>query len=257
MKAKILLTLIMLGIIIQAGFGKKLYSQDISIEVLEDGSAIVNEKYLIDLNQTEAQEFNNISKQNPSNLTAWQNFYSIIKPSVINPKDLMITATKIGGGQFGYEILLTYKVEKFAELKQEKGRYEYWVIKGDKTIFYDNNSKIFSLPIDSDLTIKIKGIKEEDLTNIIPNPWFKSGNIIRWTGGTSAKELKIEYVREKKISESFDLTASIKELLTDPLNLTVIIIIIGLLAVYRRQVKKIILESLSGEEEIEPPKRHV
>ncbi len=252
---KIFALAIILLIFAQLGSAKKLISHDISIEVKESNAA-VTERYLLGLNVTEANEFDNISKTSASELKAWQEFYDKIKVSLKSYDNLMISSTKIGGGQFGYEVKLEYLVENFSPIIEEQGRYETRKIIGKEFVFYDNDTGILVIPVETYLNIKLLDTTPENIVKLSPTPWISDGTSFKWIGGTYTSDFEIIYKTEKAVSESFGLEQTIKQIITDPIYAGIIIIILVLAMIYRKQLVKIIVESFT-EEEIELPKKEL
>jgi len=252
---KTLSFLLIFLIIASPVIAKKIVSHDISIEV-KDSNASVTERYLLGLNSTEAVEFDNISITSTSELSAWQRFYDKINVSLKNPENLMISSTKIGGGQFGYEVKLEYSVKNFAPKIEELGRYEKRVINGKQFTFYDNNTNVLNIPVGTDLNIILIGVKPENVEKVIPTPWISDKTSFKWIGGTYTSDFEIIYKTEKTVSESFGIKQTIKKIVTDPIYAGIIIIILILLIIYRKQLARIIIESFT-EEEIELPKKEL
>ena len=120
---KIIIIAIALLVFLQTSTAKTMLNHEMIISISKQGTADITERFVFGLEGKEITEFDDISRTLTSDLSAWNEFDSLIKIySRKNTSIVKISSTKISQGQFGYEIKLNYKVENFAKVKYANGR---------------------------------------------------------------------------------------------------------------------------------------
>lgn len=239
---------------------RSLESHFITVDLDVDGNANVQESYTIGLEAAtnDFTAFNNISAEAKNNVSVWQIFMKDINISLLGSvSDLLITSSK--QRNFG-QVNLEYRIEGFAKLLEEKGRFTVWGITGDSFTFYDVKNDIFSIPSKTTLWIRFSKDYEIIETKPLPSlgPYIENNVVYRlgWIGPLIS-EFSVKYRAEKGISESFDIMRLFDFFVENPIYGVAALIIIALVIIYRKQIIGIISEGFAGAEEIEPPKKEL
>lgn len=244
-------------LLISPVLGKELLTHDTVININEQGDAEITERFVLSLNEFESSQFEQLSQLKTMDVSTWNNFYYEINTYAIGEiSSMKISTTQISGGQFGNEVRFEYEVAGFATKVEEVGRHETYSIDKEKLRFYDDQALKFILPGTTDLTISLP--ESSETIELIPEPWITIGeNTFRWVAGTFTSEFRVKYQIEKDISESFDIGRIVNYFVDNPLYGIVILIIIALTVIYRKQIFGLISESFAGEGEVEMPKKEL
>jgi len=243
----------------------------ITIKLDTNGKAHVIEEFTISFSTTtEVDNFKGLAGINE--LSAWKNFFNIIEPSVLGEKTNLQIVSKVDSLGFG-RILIDYYVSNCAKLENESGRFLTKNVRSNQTSFYDAENKIFTLPPKATLQFqvflpKIELYNVENYVTTFPSALFSGPYVDQKTGTAtyiirgpaSASEFSFSYKIEKGLGE-WDVQNIINTIytwaFTNPIYTLVILTVIVLVVVYRYEIFNLLVESFSGEEEVELPKREL
>lgn len=240
---------------------RSLESHFITVDLDASGNAVVLESYTMGLEiaSNDFTAFDNISAEAKDNIGIWQTFMKDIDISLVGEaSELLITSSK--QRNFG-QVNLEYKVNNFAKLLEERGRFTVWGITEDLFTFYDAESGIFTIP--SKTTLWVRFDKDYEIVETKPTPslgpYIEDEVVYRlgWTGPLPTTEFSVKYKAEKGISESFDVMRIFGFFVENPVYGVAVLIIIVLLIIYRKQIIGVVSEGFAGAEEIEPPKKEL
>lgn len=265
---KILLVFLLLTAVM---FAKSIEDCLITVNLDKSGNAHVIEEYTISFSNTgEVSEFNSLAGVNE--LSAWKGFSDAIEPTFFGEKqDLHIVSKKDSLG-FG-KVLLEYMMYGFAKESNGSGRFTVRSMMPNQTVFYNSESGVLTVPPKTTIQFVVELPKAELIevdkyvtaspTALFLGPYAdqKAGKvtyIIR--GPASAPDFIFSYTIEKGIGE-FDIQKIADTVyswaFTNPIYTLVILTIIVLAAVYRREITGLVTESFAGEEDIELPKKEL
>jgi len=250
-----------------------LEDHSITINIDKNGNALVLEKYLISLaNSQEATEFDKTSQTSQTSIAEWQKFYNQIDSSVIGEKqDLLITGRRDSLG-FG-TVALEYEIKELAKKTGEEGRYSTFSINATQFDFYKPEIDLFILPSKTKIVFEISALSSSQLNepekhvetrprSIFLGPLInlqENKVTLIGSGPTSTPEFLVSYKVEKSVGEVNPgklLTSLAQFLAANPIYALLLILVLVTMVVYRRPLLTIIAESFAGEEEIHPPKKH-
>lgn len=249
--------ILVLASVVQA---RSLESHSITINVDDNGNAKIIEVYTIflDAATNDFTAFDQVSSEAKNNLTAWQTFMRDIDTSMVGFKDVVISSSK----QRSFAAVnLEYTSDNFARVAGVRGRFTEFEIPENRFKFYDLTNDILSIP--SKTTLWITFSKDYQILETKPTPslgpYVENNAVYRigWLGPLPTSDFLVRYQQEKTLSESFDLTRIASFFTDNPIYGIALLIIIGLVVIYRRQIIGLISESFTGEEEIETPKKEL
>ena len=271
-KTTLLTLLLVLSILASSGLAKSLEDHSITINIDKNGNALVLEKYLISLaNSQEATEFDKTSQTSQTSIAEWQKFYNQIDSSVIGEKqDLLITGRRDSLG-FG-TVALEYEIKELAKKTGEEGRYSTFSINATQFDFYKPEIDLFILPSKTKIVFEISALSSSQLNepekhvetrprSIFLGPLInlqENKVTLIGSGPTSTPEFLVSYKVEKSVGEVNPgklLTSLAQFLAANPIYALLLILVLVTMVVYRRPLLTIIAESFAGEEEIHPPKK--
>lgn len=265
---KILLVFLLLTAIV---FAKSVEDRLITAELDKDGKAHVIEEYTVSFsNSGEVSEFNALAGTNE--LSAWKAFSDVIEPVFFGEKQNLQIVSKTDSLGFG-RVLLDYYLPEFAKQANGSGRFTIMGMLPNQFSFYNPENGVLTVP--SKTTIRFVVIlpaaellEVEKYVTASPTALFlgpyvdqKAGKVTYMIRGpASASNFAFSYTIEKGIGE-FDVQKIVDTVyawaFTNPIYTLVILTIIVLIAVYRREIAGLITESFEGEEEIEFPKKEL
>jgi hypothetical protein len=248
------------------GFGKELAGHSITVVLDRDGGAQITEKYTLQLNASDYEDFGSIAKSTSTDLSMWQAFFPDIDTSAEgNVSSLTTAASTAGAGNFGNNVILTYSIDNFANMTGKTGRDISYEVYGSEFSFYQTDIGKFVLPWKTDLQIKFAPpIKKTDIVDVAPSPsqsaMVDDKYTLFWYGSRVDSTFYVTYQVEESVSE-FDLSSAIDSLYLffygNPAYALAAAIGVVIIIVYRRPIAGLVTESFGSEEEIEMPKRGV
>lgn len=240
---------------------RSLESHIITVDIDDNGNADVKENYVMFLEEVtgDFSLFEGVSRQAKNDISVWQTFLPIIEINAVGDvEDLLISPFKQRG--FGY-VNLEYKIPGFSKVVSQQGRFTVMGIDEDEFKFYDEGSGLFTIP--SKTTLWIKFNKNSEIIENKPSPTLgpyvadEKKIVMGWTGPSPLSEFSTKYKVERGISESFNITRIFDFFVENPVYGIVVIILIVLIGIYRKQIARLVSEGFAGEEEIESPKKEL
>jgi len=260
-KALVLFPLLLL---LTPALGVKVVTHDIEITINPDDSGIVREKYMLEFNSPEDQDKQaliELTKKEGLRVDDLKNFG--IEKSVILPSEEESIAPTITQADIAF-IEIWYKIPLLAQVVEEKGGKEIKGVTEKIFSFYDKEAKTISLPVKplTTLTIKVPSSLKVIEEMVEPPQYHKEDGkeytIYRWSASeypfTNAEKLRVVYEKDvpvkSRLSLSVILTEIVNKYLQNPVYLTIIVIVLILLVIYRKEAWALISEALAGEETI-------
>lgn len=232
-------------------------THDVVITIMEDDTALVEEDFLIRINNetvketlktTLQKEAFNISELRPFGITPTIQLKST-QEEAINE----LTRSSTG------RVMIRYRVE-LPEIQEEKGRKEIMAIRGEKFSFYKNGN--FQLPYEPSTKLKIRIPTKYPIYETEPEPYqnntYKEGGIVYqeivWSDmrPITTKDFHVYYEKEMSITSTLSFETLQKELteyFENPVYLIVFLIVIVILIWYRNAIGFMIKEAFAGEPE--------
>lgn len=261
----------LLLLLIACGSAFRILSHSMQITIAEDGAADVIEKYDLFLHPNEYAIFENLTARRvaTTELWLWQRYWPQITIHAKGERQYLMIIPKRGERP---QITIEYRLKELAQKSGEEGRYEIREVRADRFAFYDSEKKMFKLPINTLLKIRIADPREsrreriEKYIEVVPKSVFGEAVVanqhVEYTlrGELTTPSLEIRIKREKRITERLggQLSLQIYDLLTrNTTSVGVLIIIAVLVIIYRRPIARMIIESFAGVEEAEPPKKEI
>jgi len=253
-------------LLLPTGFGKELAGHTVMASIGLDGNAHVMEKYTLQLNLTEYEDFERIARTTSTDISMWQLFFKDINTTVIGDiTGLIASASTAGAGNFGNNVILNYDVNGFALFIQQVGRDNYFEIHQNEFSFYDSEINKFIIPWKTELQLRFDPhIKKTDIVDVTPSP-SQSAIVddrytLFWYGSKIDNTFNVRYRVEQNVGE-FDAIAVLSSVYMffyeSPVNTLALVITLILVFIYRKPMIGLISDSFGGEEEIELPKRGV
>lgn len=269
-KAAFFALLFMVGL----GQSGELISHTLSLDLSENGNAVVVERYLMDLkDSTEQIKINDLTVLGKSDIMPWKEVLPEIGYSVNGERKGVRISTEITPS-VGTTIVVQYEIDALAKVSAQEPRATVRSIVSEDFTFYDSGQSIFTIPKKSTLNIKLQPSKRLEGVETIPSAnseTVESAKVVKGmvTGGKlvytwktiSSPNFRFDYRIEKNIGQSFEpqkiLEGAIYFFMNEPIYASIAALVLAIFVLYRRQISSIMTESFSEEEEIIPPKREI
>ncbi|MBS3060757.1 MAG: hypothetical protein J4432_04600 [DPANN group archaeon] len=256
----------------QLAYAKELTNRNINMHISSQGTATVVEEFVIALSPQDSREVDPLIEKGTSDIYTWNKFFSVIRRNVLGEyRELSVVAKKDTQG-FA-RISLGYKIDNLPVRISEEGRIITKAISPRSFAFFDSNGEVFTLPSDATIQIQIEDQRQsrerqriEEFFAAKPAGAFlgpySSENTVLFIvkGPLVTKDFLVLWKEEQSIGQSFStsriLESAYRNLRSSPIYTLAVMIILGLLVIYRKQALAVIAESFS-EEEIEMPKREL
>ncbi len=181
-------------------------SNVVNIEVREDGTAYVRERYSIFLlNDSEVEVFENLRKFGPNTVTGWKRFLPTLKYHVagsFTPANTRVSARRlfdIGARSASVELEYDIEAQVFAPVLTRGRTTEYALVQELLAFERSAGGDIILSPTTA-LEITLPQVAKLDKKSISPVPSSAGGNRIQWVGPLTGRWHAV-YLLEKPLSD--------------------------------------------------------
>jgi hypothetical protein len=257
------------------GLASSLDRQDVTVSLDKDGNAKVAEEYIVRLDTSEYADFDNASRTGLSDLWRWERFIERNTVVVLGERDSLAVIGKRDQLGFGH-VTVTYSIPNFAKQLKEEGRIVTRGLTGEQFALYNAVGKLLIIPAKTTLQIQLDDIRKDPredpgkYVEVSPpgidintgRPVMISNRITcTWRGPFAAGNFSLEFQIEKGLAESWGFEKMLAYLgdafMKNPIYTVAVLIVVVLVAIYRREILGLIAESFAGEERVERPKKEI
>ena len=248
--------LLLLLVLISTCLAAQVIDHDIRIALHEDGSAYVEQEYLLRLDDAEKNAFEGLIASGASfpDLAA----YGISKVITYDSDDENVVM-ELTQSDFGV-VVLQYKVPEIVEVVEKVGKQELTGITENAFMFYDGGT--ISLPYDPPTTLTIAMPSTLRLAREVTPPAYSSMDGLDGTGQKvtyyewnykkpfTASVFRVLYEKEIPLQSQLSLrqiTEEIREKYGNPVYLIAGMILAVIVVWYRKELGLLLSESFSGE----------
>jgi hypothetical protein len=245
-------------------------SHTIGIDIDANGNAHVTEAYSLNLSDDEALKFDELRNRSSATSEAWM--WSNINPEI----DMHVLGERssiviIAQSEPAHTVTIDYNIPNFARIITEEGRFVTRGIFIGQLAMYDAVSGLMHIPASTTLKISVAGLqvprKEllKDYFEVRPDipgaDTTLAGDKVQYTlkGELAIPELTIAFKEEKAIGESWGIERLVRSIggffMSNMSYNLVLVIIVILVVIYRKEIFGLVTESFGGEQEIEPPRK--
>ncbi|MCD6522683.1 MAG: hypothetical protein J7K68_02955 [Candidatus Diapherotrites archaeon] len=259
------LVILCLVLVLSSAFASQITKHDIRITMKEDGSAYIEEEYLLRLTSDERGVFKTIMNKESPSIDDWSVFG--IKKSIISQTKEENVIPEMTQSDVAV-VTLQYTTNKIVKEVEKRGKERLVGITESLFTFYDG--KKISLPYDPPTTLVILVPNTLRVSGEITPPPFSTTQQIGSDGKLytvyewnyrrpfSSDKFRLLYSEELTIQSQLSpelLLKEFEEKYGNPVYIFAAVIILGILVWYRKQIIGIVTEAFSGEpvfeEEIE------
>ncbi|MCD6414265.1 MAG: hypothetical protein J7L23_01400 [Candidatus Diapherotrites archaeon] len=253
---KFLMFAIVFLLLCPAAFSAGITQHDIRILVHNDGSAYVEEEYVLKLEQSERDALN-ATIHSEFSLKDFENFGVKKSIKLKTTGDNVVPSMTKSDIAF---ITLQYTVPEIAEHIGDRGKKEILAITEEAFIFYDG--KTISLPYDPPTDLKILlPMSLQASGEVTPPPY--SVTIVETNGDKyreyewnhkrpfQADKFRVTFERDVTLTSRLSIDVLVQELedtfIANPVYLAAAIIIVVILIWYRKDIVRLLSEAFAGE----------
>ena len=242
---------------------------NIDISISQYGSADVKEEFTLKVNEETAELFERLIEQKDSTIDSWKVLVPDLEQHVKSIKEPSISAKKqrLSTDTVEYKLGMEYKSPVFAELKTSEGRIEVWEVQNHMLEFYDISSKKFIVPEKNFISMGIEDTRKDpaelasDFFLITPKgiangPYTQESDKVLFfiNGPVLAENFNMQFKVEKPISKTFGMQNLIDFFMSNPIYLVVLVILIVLTIIFRKQIFALLQDTFIVEENIIMPR---
>ncbi|MFW5902614.1 MAG: hypothetical protein ACOCTT_01865 [archaeon] len=268
MKSKLIVSVALLSLLLSVGAAVDFRSHTIEIRINEDSSANVKETFAFSVSQTNIMDNHNVTEQDFFNTLvseADKDFDKLtelspdveVAPSILGDKENLAVSTS--ETYRTHELIISYQTDELIDLDKSEGRVSYYKFDTDLLKFYDEDSEMVKLPDNTNLLVSLPNSLDEDRVDPPKDIWLEHGGYeYLWTTGMWNIDMSYSLVdpitgwSPKGIGEAFG-----KVFIGQPIYGALLIILIILSVIYRKQIKLLFSEGLTVDEEPERPKEQL
>lgn len=253
---KFFLLILGLLLIFSTGLSVRINEHEIKIVVHEDGSAYVEEEYVIRLNTSEMIELNNTihSQFSPKDFEKFGITKTIVLKTTNENVIPSLTKSNIAF------ITLQYTVPKITTVVENKGRKEVLAITEEAFSLYDNNKMVLPYDPPTDLRILVP-LKLATSSEITPPPYSittvevddEKYKEYEWNHKRpfQAEKFRVSFEKEVTLGSRLSINVLLQEIgetfSANPVYLIASVIIIIVIIWYRKGIVKLVSEAFVGE----------
>ncbi len=266
--SKLLITVVLLSIFASIGSAIELRSHSVEIRIDEDTTAEVKERFSFRLsgsemvqttNFTEEEYFNHIVSEAGKNFDVLTELHPDIEiaPSVSGERRDMVISTS--ETYRTHNLVISYETDELIEMIRQEGRINHYRFNTEALRFYEPETEMVRLGDNTNLLIDLPDTIEEDRLDPPRDPWMvHGGNEYQWN--TGSWDIDIEYSMVEPITSwsPGGIWETFKEMfINDPIYGVILLILIALSVIYRKEIKLLFSEGLVGEEDPKQPREQL
>jgi len=265
---KLLSIVILLSFFASLGRAIELRSHSVEISINEDATAEVQERFSFRLsgsamvqgtNLTQEEYFNQIVSEAGKNFDKLTELHPDvdIAPSVIGERrDIVISTSET---YRTHNLVISYETDELINLVREEGRINHYRFNKEALEFYEHGTDMVRLGDNTNLLIDLPETIEEDRLDPPRDPWMvHGGNEYQWTTGTWDIDIEYSVVEPITSWSPGGIWETFKDMfISDPVYGIILLILIALSVIYRKEIKLLFSEGLVAEEEPKQPREQL